>query len=332
MATSSSGLPRKRASDSVGLGMRIAAFLVSCVIWVRVASAAPGVITAPRVDVYLAPSEVANVDSQLVSGDPVCVVDRQDDPSGAHPGWLAIRRAGGIGFVRGDAVDLRVTSPAAAQRCEDAARGPVDPSAPAAGTFMPRHPVRISLGFGLGATWLREQAAVQHHIGSLAANINGTLGLTLYDLVTISGLGGGALPADHASFSQDVMPLGGGDPTTQTSHLEVQNWSIAGGLRTPFLILRTRAVGVFAGALFADAGWSYIHGIRSIEHCINCRKEDLDLASGSFWRAGFDLASDTSTPRSRIRASWGLSVAYQRYDGDAGLIQALTLGFTIWVL
>jgi hypothetical protein len=312
--------------------MRIAACLVSFVVWVRVASAAPGVIAAPRVEVHLAPSEIANVDYQLVSGVPVCVVDRQDDASGDHPGWLAIRRPGGIGFVRSEAVDLTVTSPDAVQRCEDAARGPVDPSAPAAGTFMSRHPVRISLGLGLGATWLREQAAAQHHIGSVAANINGTLGLTLYDLVTISGLGGGALPADDASFSQDIMPLGGGDPSTQTSHLEVQNWSFAAGLRTPFLVLRRRAVGVFAGALFADAGWSYIHGIRSIEHCVDCRKEDLDLASGSFWRAGFDLESDTSTPSSRIRASWGLSFAYQRYNGDAGLIQAFTLGFMIWVL
>ena len=317
--------------------MRVAVLLVSCVIWVPLASAAPGVIAVPRVEVYLAPSEVANVDSALVSGDPICVIDKQDDVSGEHPGWLAIRRPGGIGYVRSEAVDLAVTSPAAAQRCKDAIREAERPSSPGhtmavAGMFLPRHRVRISLGLGGGATWLREQIAARHHIGSVGATFNGTVGLTIYDLVTISGLAGSTFPHDNASFMEDVVPLGGGDPSTEKSLLEVQSYSITAGLRTPFLVLRTRANGVFAGALFADAGWSYVHGIRTIEHCVNCRKEDLDLASGNFWRAGLDLESDTSPPGARIMASWGLSVAYQRYSADAGLTQELGIRFTIWLL
>jgi hypothetical protein len=304
--------------------MRVAAFLVFSVLRVGLVSAAPGVVVVPRVAVYLAPSEAATVDYQLVSGDPICVVDKQDDASGEHPGWLAIRRPGGIGFVRTEAVDLAVASPAAAQHCDAA------PTAKAlAGTFVPRHPVRILLGLGSGAAWLRETAAARHHIGNVGPTFHAVLGVTIYDLVTISGLGGAAFPSDDASFREDVMPLGGGDPSTQTSQLEVQSYSIAAGLRTPFLILRTTPTRVYAGALFADAGSSYVHGIRRIERCVNCRKEDLELASGGFWRVGVDLTSSMNPP---IPLSWGLSVAYQRYGADSGLTQGLSIDLTFWIL
>jgi len=52
----------------------------------------------------------------------------------------------------------------------------------------------------------------------------------------------------------------------------------------------------------------------------------------TFWRAGFDIESDTSPPGARLRSSSGLTIAYQRYIADTGLTQEIRIDFTIWVL
>jgi hypothetical protein len=155
------------------------------------------------------------------------------------------------------------------------------------------------------------------------------LGFSIYDLIAVTGTGGAVFPADHASFSQDVMPLGGGDPSTAQSSLEVQVYSIAVGPRTPFLVLRPGPAGGLVGALFADYGRARVHGIRSIDHCTNCTTEDLSFAGGTFWRVGAELGPMMSGVRN---GGLVLSVAYQRYAAVTGLTQELRLGFTWWLL
>jgi len=281
--------------------MRIMVFVVCCLLWVNLALAAPGMIIAPRVEAHEAPSEDAIVIAELPGGDPICIVDEKHDVGLSHPGWLAIRRPSGIGYVRSEAVGLAVSSPAAARLCNDwesavpASAQPTTNSSSAAdttavepGAFLTPHPMRILLGIGSGATWLRQETTAQHHIGSNGPTVNFTLGLTIYDVFAISGSGGAAFPSDNASFSQDVMPmLGGGDSSSAQSHLEVHRWSIAAGLRTPFFVLRRSTTGAFSAAAFADVGWSSIHGVRSIQDCSDCRTDDLAMTNGSFWRAGF---------------------------------------------
>jgi hypothetical protein len=326
--------------------MRIMVFVVSCLLWANPVLAAPGVIIAPRVEAHEAPSEAAIVINELLGGEPVCTVDERHDVGVSHSGWLAIRRPSGIGYVRSEAVDLAGVSPAAARLCSDwesvaPASAQPSPSSPSAadttavesGAFLPPHPLRISLGVGSGAAWLRHETAAQHHIGSDGPTINFMLGLTIYDVFAISGSGGSAFPSDNASFSQDVMPLlGGGGSSLAQSRLEVHQWSIAAGLRTPFFALWRRTTGAFSAALFADVGWSSIHGARSIQDCSDCRTDDLALTSGSFWRAGFDLATESSHSGLRIPLSYSLSFAYQRYEAGASLTQEIGIGLNILFL
>jgi hypothetical protein len=306
------------------------AVVVCCVLWARGASAGPGVVIEPSVPVHEVPLDISRVIAMRHGGDPVCILD--DSRGTGSPGWLGIRDgADGFGYVRRDAVDLS-PPPAAADFCHDVdAAGPV--AIAAAGTFLPRRPVRILLGLGSGAAWLRDQSAMQHHIGSIGPTFNATLGFSIEDIVSISGSGGATFPSDNATFDQDVVSLGGTDPSTETSHLEVQSYSVAAGLRTPFYVLWPTANGVITGNAFADGGWAYIHGVRSIEHCIGCRKDDLDMGSGMFWRVGFEIARRNTVPTPRLAASYGLSVAYQSFlDDTAGLTRELRIGLILWFL
>jgi hypothetical protein len=287
------------------------------------------------------------------------------DVSEPMRGWVVVRLPKGrVGYLRRAEVRLENLSQTAAHLCgEGPATGPVlaassaaasrprTPASPrqaadndddddddphdefhsplAAGTFIPLRPVRIMAGMGSGAAWLDPGVAGQHHIGTSGATFNLTVGFSIYDVVAITGSGGAAFPADHATFSQDVVPLlGGGSPSNATSSLEVQSYSLAIGPRTPFFTLSPRPNGAIAAALFANYGWASIHGIRTIEHCTNCRSEDLSFAGGTFWSGGLEIGKVSLKPR--VAAL--LSVAYQRYAPLTGLTQELRVGFSMWFL
>lgn len=304
--------------------------MVCCVLWARGALARPGVVTEASLQVREAPSDISRVIAVHHGGDPVCVLD--DRRGTGSPEWLAIRDGGdGFGYVHRDAVDLS-PPPSATEFCHDVdAAGPV--AIAAGGTFLPLRPVRFALGFGSGAAWIRDASATQHHLGSIGPTFNATFGFSIEDIVSISGSGGATFPADNATFEQDVVSLGGTDPTTETSHLEVQSYSVAAGLRTPFYVLWPTATGVVTGNAFADGGWAYIHGVRTIEHCIGCRTDNLDMGSGMFWRVGFEIARRNTVPTPRVAASYGLSVAYQSFlDDTAGLTRELRIGLIVWLL
>ena len=99
--------------------------------------------------------------------------------------------------------------------------------------------------------------------------------MALFDLIGVSAAFGAVFPADHASFEQDVVPLLGGGVMRASSSLQVTNYSIAVGPRTPVLVLAalpdSRA---WVVALFADYGRSVIHGDRYISDCDDCRTEN----------------------------------------------------------
>jgi hypothetical protein len=108
----------------------------------------------------------------------------------------------------------------------------------------------------------------------------------------------------------------------------VHVYSLAIGPRTPFFALSPRPNGAIAAALFANYGWASIHGIRMIDHCTDCRQEDLSFAGGTFWSAGLEIGKVALKPRAAIL----LSVAYQRYAPLTGLTQELHVGFSMWLL
>lgn len=234
------------------------------------------------------------------------------------------------------------TEPVALPRVAAAPRsGPLPPSmrygdpAPAvarpplfAGRFLPLRPVRILLDLGSGVAWLRKDAAADQQIEDSGITFNGTLGITIRDIFMISGAFSAAFPSDHASFSQDVVPaIGGGNPESADSSLSVVSYSIAAGLRTPFLAFGQVENGWVGGALFAQYGTAGVSGNRSIANCSDCREDKLDLAGGTFWQVGFDLLVPSRQPV----ASYGLTLVYQHFAADAGLSDEVRLGFSCWL-
>jgi hypothetical protein len=328
--------------------LRLVVFLVSCVLWGHVASASPGVIIVPRVELHEAPSEAARVVSELVGGDAIYVVDETNDARAAHPGWLAIRRGGGIQYVHSEAVHLAAAAPAGVHLYDGEEPGgntavpapatpsPTPPSAAdetgiVAGTFLPMHPVRISLGLGSGVGWIQEGVARRHDIGSVGPTLHTSLGLTIYDLFAISGELGIVYPRGNSSSGQGaVLASGGQTESSGKPSLHVVSLSITAGLRTPFFVLRPKSKGAFSAALFADVGSSKIFGERSSSDCTDCLTEHLGMPSGTFWRAGFDLASEASGAGEHIHSTYDLNVAYQRYEAGAGLVQEIRIGL-IWL-
>lgn len=83
---------------------------------------------------------------------------------------------------------------------------------------------------------------------------------------------------------------------------------------------------------FGDVGWTYLHGTRSISNCTDCRTDELDLQSGGFWRAGLELTLHARRAAGRVPVSYGLHVACQGYDANAGLDHEIQVGFTAWML
>jgi hypothetical protein len=204
------------------------------------------------------------------------------------------------------------------------------PEGARAGHFLPLDPFRMTLGLTSGAGWLDRSNADQHHIGDVGVTFYVTVGLAILDVIGVTSSFGAAFPSDHASFAQDVMPLGGGDATTAHSSLQITNYSIAVGPRTPPFVLKAADEGrAWIVALFADYGTSAIHGDRYIENCENCRKEDLDLPGGTFWRVGADIGMVRMAP---IDPGFLLTVSFQRYAPNVGFVQELRVGFTVWFI
>lgn len=341
----------------------VASMLCARLVW-----ASAGEIAVGRAQVHTSPNESAPVVAEFVADYPVCLIDATDDegarlgPSEPVPGWVVVRLANaGLGYLRRSEIRLADVSGTAERLCRGGpATEPVLASSSAAashaprplaalqptrtagdephdefqgpvpaGTFVPLSPIRLLIGMGSGAAWLDPGVAAQHHIGSAGGTFNIALGFSIYDVFAVTGSGGAAFPADHASFNQDVVPLlGGGSASNATSSLEVHVYSLAIGPRTPFFSLSPSPNGAIAAALFANYGWASIHGIRMIDHCTDCREEDLSFAGGTFWSAGLEIGKVALKPH----AAFLLNVAYQRYAPQTGLTQELHVGFSLWLL
>jgi len=283
-------------------------------------------------------------------------------------GWLAIRLPGGVGYVPAEAVALtgpapevaqcdasagsqaqeghgqapagdpepppRVLTvaiplqPPAASSHEPAASSPVDRPALLAGRFLPLRPARLLFNLCIGGVSLDKQAAADGQIDDSAVTLNGSLGLTLYDVFMISGAFAVGGPSDHAPFTQMVVPeMGGGDPQSADSSVTVASYSIAAGLRTPFWALGSVDSGWVGGALFAEYGRAGISGSRSISDCVDCRNDQLNMSGGTFWHVGIDLLVPTRRPT----VSYGVTALYQRYAAGTAFTSEFRVAFSCWL-
>lgn len=196
-----------------------------------------------------------------------------------------------------------------------------------AGMFLPLRPARFLMSLGTGSASLDKASASAHQMGDSGATLNGTLGLIISDVFMVSTSFSFAFPDDHGSFSQVVVPELGGDPRTAESSLSVIGYSIAASLRTPFLALGATDHGWVGTALFAGYGTAGIQGSRSITDCKDCHTEDFDLPGGTFWQAGVDLY----VPSSRPKASYGVTIVYQRYAAGTGFTDEFRVAFSCWL-
>ena len=192
--------------------------------------------------------------------------------------------------------------------------------------FLSLDPARSIFGLSSGASWLKPSSADPQGIGRVGPTVYVDLGLTFWDVASVSASFGAMFPSDRGSFSQTVV--GDGEPFRASSTLQITNYSIALGPRTPLLVLSPDAYSVWAAALFADYGWSWIGGNRNIEDCVDCRKEDFDLPDGNFVRIGANIGKvAVLAPRAGLM----LTIAYQRYLSAAALAQEVRAGFALWL-
>ena len=324
------------------------------------ALAEPMVIADPEVEARSAPSADAPIERRLTNGFVVCSVEQTTSASAAvrtdtdappaedAARWTAVRVGRDVLYVPATAVRA-ATSASAAAICdpslamESALQSrPVEPETLLGSLqrpsfrrsegrrILPRDPFRFTLGFATGAAFLKQTAADQHHIGAAGPTVYVTFGLVVGEIFSVSTSLGAVFPRDHASFEEDVVPLFGAmEPTTATSTLQVTNYSIAAGPRSPLFIIAPRDGGVWAAGLFADFGWSRIDGDRFIDQCRGCLQEDLELPDGTFFRIGADVGSVSFN---RWDTAVMMNIAYQRYLPPSGLTQEIRLGLALWFL
>jgi hypothetical protein len=342
----------------------VAAALMCAPLSASSAAAAPGRITAPGVDAFNAPSKASRVVSKLEGGAQVCVLDASNYTGILHrrPGWIAIRVSGGVGYVPIEAVDVSVPAAAAAPDASASAPGtpaldcalspaqdvqprtltqveidakpaveatptPVSDRSPLiAGRFLPLRQARVMFGLGSGVASLDEAAAASQGFADSSATLNGAFGVTVWDIFMASGSFSIAFPSDYQSFTQQVMPVGGGPTSTASSSLSVMSYSIAVGLRTPFKALAPTQRSWLAGSLFAEYGTAGVTSKRSISDCQDCSSTDLDVSGGTFWQAGADLLIPTRSPK----VFWGLEVSYLSYAAGT-FSDEIRIGLTCWL-
>ena len=196
-----------------------------------------------------------------------------------------------------------------------------------AGGFLPLRPARVMFGLGSGVASLDKAAAASQGFADSGATFNGAFGVTVWDIFMASGSFSLAFPSDNNSFSQQVMPVGGGSISTADSSLSVVSYSIAIGLRTPFKALAPTQRSWAAGSLFAEYGFAGVTGSRSISNCQDCSSVDLAVSGGAFWQAGADLLIPTRS----AKVFWGLEVSYLSYAARTTFSDELRVGVTCWL-
>lgn len=320
--------------------------VVVCLTFARSAWAVPGVIAPSQAKLFSAPSTEASVVAVLSKGDHVCVVEHDAGELVLHRiGWLALRTSGDVAYVPVEAVDVtNVSSQAACPGPPRATTIAALPSATAtvaaappppaevpetnrfAGVFVPLRKARFMFAVGGGVMAIDKTAARRNGLAQSSPAVHASTGVTIYDVFTVSLGFGFAAPTDESPFTQVVVREGDNKAFTASSSVDVEAFSLAVGVRTPFLALAATGKGWVATGLFAEYGAAAIAGHRGISNCSDCANNPIDLPNGRFWRAGLDVL----VPMMSSRSAWGLQVAYQRYAAGAGFDHEIHAGLGGW--
>jgi len=181
--------------------------------------------------------------------------------------------------------------------------------------------------FGLhgGYAWLHSAEAARTHIGQSGATFYGTIGIGLFDLVTLGGSAGWIYLKDHAAFEEEVeVILGDTSQTSATSSVKALNTSVEVGLRSPnFCLDEAVADTCFAIHAFTNFGHAWTSAVRSIDDCGDCTSQDLDLADGGFLEPGLAIGLPSRNAGIDLRGS------FRQYFGEAAMANELRIGFAL---
>jgi len=185
------------------------------------------------------------------------------------------------------------------------------------------------VGIHSGIAWLGRSAARQYRIGRSAPTFYVSLGMGFFDLVTLSTSLGALFPKDHASYEEDVVPLYRSGPVTSAkSSLEVTNYAMEIGLRTPsFCIQQGTGNNCVALHAFVNYGRAWFSAERSIESCTDCSTQSIDLPAGSLLEPGLAFGIP-----SREKVGLDVRTSYRYFLGNAGPASELRLGLAILFL
>jgi hypothetical protein len=174
------------------------------------------------------------------------------------------------------------------------------PKSPAGGVFADLTLVSSQVDSG---------AAGQARIGSRGYGGLLGFGVHLKGIVVAGASGEYQYVKDKDPFGNDTT---GGYKTSSTG---LYDFSIFGGLRTPFL---GKTSGIRLGV---NAGRSWFGGRRSIGNCIDCDEEGLNVGGGTYFEPLILIGK---------RQGLNFSASYRIYGKDSDVRNMFTVGLTVW--
>lgn len=191
--------------------------------------------------------------------------------------------------------------------------------------FAPLHPVRMHFDLDLGHGGLDPAAAKKNQVSDSGFAFGATLGLEVFDLVTVSGFGGTIFVEDFAPFEEDVVEVYTGEESRQESSLNVNLWGVAIGPRTPAFVLAPGGGenGYLGAWLAAVYGVTSASASRSIDSCNDCRSDELELSNGTY----LDVAAYGGFVGSPLGVL--LKTSYRHFLSGSSVGHLLTAGFAV---
>lgn len=148
--------------------------------------------------------------------------------------------------------------------------------------------IRVYGGMAIGMMPLSRRRAEKAKIGRNPLTFSFFSGFQICDLFDLNLDATIANPNDNDEFSQQVMPINGGNSFSKESSvgLIMLSWSM--GARTPYFTWKKDKKNGISG--YIRYGQSKMKGVRSIDDCTNCRSEKFEFDSQNFVDIGIDLA------------------------------------------
>lgn len=159
-------------------------------------------------------------------------------------------------------------------------------------------------------------------IGSRGLSFGASLEPEAFDIVTSSFYFGTVFVKDEDGFEQGVIDSSG-RASVAGSSLNVNIFAASVGVRSPNLALTRLQTGNYAVLwAFARGGYSGQWASRSIENCVDCSSEDIELGNGPLAEAGVAVG----LPSANNGLGFYTQILYRKYLVDSAASDVLNFG------